>query len=73
MIVNFQSPSEKYDRSFFTGFLSYLKQRLTFAVSTEEAAPRVILLSPDGKSWNVTVDNAGALVVAQNTGTIKER
>jgi hypothetical protein len=73
MIVNFQSPSEKYDRSFFTGLLSYLKQRLTFVVSTEEAAPRVILLSPDGKSWNVTVDNAGALVVAQNTGTIKER
>lgn len=38
------------------------------AVSINEAAPRILLRSPDGATWEVTVDNSGTLTTALNSG-----
>lgn len=73
MIIKFPPVPAAYSQSFFTGLFQTLAARFPFVVATNEAAPRVIMQSPDGKSWNVEVDNSGALVVTQNTGTIQER
>ena len=37
-------------------------------VSFNEAAPRILLRSPDGATWEVTVDNSGTLTTAPNSG-----
>jgi hypothetical protein len=57
-------------QGFLTQFIRQLSQLFSRVVSSDQAAPRVILSSPDGKAWDVTVSDAGALVVTHNTGQI---
>lgn len=73
MIIKFPQVPAAYSQSFFTALFQNLAARFPFVVATNEAVPRVILQSPNGKSWNVEVDDSGTLVVTQNTGTIQER
>lgn len=68
MITNPIPPSD-YNQAWFSLFLSQLRQTLSFCVKTNEEAGRVILRSPDGQSWAVTVDNSGALQVTVMDGT----
>jgi len=55
--------------SYMTQLLQQLTRAFSRIVTTDEAVHRVILLSPDGTSWDVKVNDAGALTVTQNTGT----
>lgn len=41
--------------------LDAIRQALIPAVSQNEATPRIILLSPNGTSWAVTIDDAGVI------------
>jgi hypothetical protein len=45
-----------------------LRGLLTNVVSTQQAAPRIILRSPSGLSFDVTVTDAGVLQITQNAG-----
>lgn len=53
---------------FLGQFMAQLRKALVPAVSYMEAAPRVILQSPNGTNYSVTVSDLGALVVALNDG-----
>lgn len=68
MITNPVPPNE-YNQAWFSLFLSQLRQTLNFCVKTNEEAGRVILRSPDGQSWAVTVDNSGTLTTTVMDGS----
>lgn len=44
--------------------LDTIRRALIPAISQDEAAPRVLLRSPNGTVYSVTVDNAGTLSTA---------
>jgi len=60
-VINNTIPPTEYNQAWFAQFLNQLVQTLNFCVKSNEQAGRVILRSPDGKSWAVTVSNAGVL------------
>lgn len=60
MIPNSIPPSD-YQQAWFAQFMGQLRATLTSCVKTNEQAGRIILRSPDGRSWAVTVDDTGAL------------
>ena len=64
MLPNFPPAGPGY----LSSLVVALKKAFLPVVSCEEAAPRIILQSPNGTNYNVTVSNAGALVVALNDG-----
>lgn len=68
MITN-PIPPVDYNQAWFSLFLSQLRQTLTSCVKTNEQAGRIILRSPDGQSWAVTVDNTGTLTTTVMDGT----
>jgi hypothetical protein len=68
MRVTLPAPPGHVSQGYMTQFLQQLARAFGRVVTTDEAVHRVILLAPDGSSWNVTVDNAGLLSTPQNTG-----
>lgn len=62
------SPPVKYSAQWFALVLDLLRQSMARLVSSEEAAPRIILQSPNGTNYSVKVSDAGALVVTHNDG-----
>jgi hypothetical protein len=68
-VINNTIPPSDYNQAWFAQFLTQLRQTLNFCVKTNEEAGRVILRSPDGKSWAVTVDNSGTLTTTVMDGT----
>jgi hypothetical protein len=48
--------------------LDAIRRALIPAISQDEAAPRVLLQSPDGTVYSVTVDNAGSLKTVKVDG-----
>ncbi len=68
-MINNTIPPSDYNQAWFAQFLTQLRQTLNFCVKTNEEAGRVILRSPDGKSWAVTVDNSGTLTTTVMDGT----
>lgn len=67
--MQFSIPPQDYNQAWFAQFLAQLRQTLNFCVKTNEQAGRVILRSPDGQSWAVTVDNSGTLSATVMDGT----
>lgn len=55
------TPPNKYEQGWASLVVQQLQQAFSFCVKTNEAAGRVILRSPDGRVWAVTVDNSGTL------------
>lgn len=68
VIQSFPTPPTRYDPAYLARVLAEIQRVLIPAVSAEQAAPRVILQSPNGTNYNVTVNDAGSLVVAVNDG-----
>lgn len=68
-MINNTIPPSDYNQAWFAQFLNQLRQTLNFCVKTNEEAGRVILRSPDGQSWAVTVDNTGTLSVTVMDGS----
>lgn len=48
--------------------LDTIRRALIPAVSQDEAAPRILLQSPNGSVYSVTVDNSGTLSATLFTG-----
>lgn len=62
-------PPPDYNQAWFAQFLEQLRQNFAFSLKTNEATGRVILRSPDGQSWAVTVDDSGTLTTTVMDGT----
>jgi hypothetical protein len=50
--------------------LDTIRRALIPVISQDEAAPRVLLQSPNGTVYQLTVDNSGVLSTTQFTGNI---
>lgn len=68
MITN-PIPPVDYNQAWFAQFLSQLRQAISYCVKTNEQAGRIVLRSPDGQSWAVTVNNSGTLTTTVMDGT----
>jgi len=62
MRIFIPTPPPDYNPSAFATIFDTLKRTITFGVSTEEAVESILLQSPDGSVYKLTVDNAGNLV-----------
>jgi hypothetical protein len=61
-------PPPQYNPYLFTQAFDAIKRAMLPVVSKDEAAPRVLLQSPDGTVWEITVSNAGVVTAAVNSG-----
>lgn len=68
-MISSSVPPPDYNQAWFSLFLSQLRQTLTSCVKSNEQTGRIILRSPDGQSWAVTVDNAGTLTTTVMDGS----
>jgi len=68
-VTPFQIPPSEYNQAWFAQFVSQLRQAINYCVKTNEQAGRVILRSPDGRSWAVTVDDTGTLTTTVMDGS----
>jgi hypothetical protein len=65
MRVNFPGqPPQHYSANFLSQFTARVALLFGQVVSSEQEAPCIILSSPNGQLWRVSVSDAGALVVA---------
>lgn len=62
-------PPPEYSQAWFSQFMSQLRQAFVSCVKTNEEAGRIILRSPNGQSWAVTVDDTGTLTATEMNGT----
>ncbi len=62
------APGE-YRQGWMAQFIAQVQQAMGFCVKNNEATGRIILRSPDGRSWAVTVDNTGTLAVTVMDGS----
>lgn len=68
-MIQLSTPPGEYRQSWASQVFAQIQQAFGYCVKTNEAAGRVILQSPNGKSWAVTVDNSGTLTVTVMDGT----
>lgn len=62
MNVNLPPPPRTYDVGAFSQILNVIKTSLSFAVSKEEAVDSILLQSPNGSVYKLSVDDTGTLV-----------
>lgn len=66
-------PPTNYNQNFLTQAFDTLKRALIPGVSQDEATSRILLQSPDGTVYQLTVDNGGTLTVQSgSTITLKK-
>jgi hypothetical protein len=68
MRVQLPDPGERYDGQLLRHLMQVLRRAFNSALSSDEAAPRMLLRSPGGKTFQVTVDDTGTLQVSQVSG-----
>lgn len=68
-MMNNPIPPGEYSQAWFSQLLGQLRQTLSYCVKTNEQAGRVVLRSPDGQSWAVTVNNSGTLTTTVMDGS----
>jgi hypothetical protein len=69
MRVHLPASPGSYSSQFFNELVQQLQRAFGLAVSRDEETPRIVLRSPDGTNYDVTVSNAGALVVTPSVKT----
>lgn len=70
MNINLPAAPDRYSGAFFNTLFQTLRRAFNEAVGKDGETPRVILRSPAGNLFDVTVSDAGVLVV---TPTVKTR
>lgn len=68
MNVNFPIPPANPNGAFMQLALDAVRRAFLSVVSKDEAVGRIMLRAPNGKVWEVTVDNSGNLQTAVNDG-----
>jgi len=67
--VNFPTPQPDYTPAFMVQVIEAMRRAFLPVVSKDEAVGRIILQSPNGKAWAVTVSDTGTLVTTVMDGT----
>jgi hypothetical protein len=58
-----------YSQQFFNLLMQQLARYFTQAVAKDQETPRIVLRSPSGSNYDLTVSDAGALVVTPTSKT----
>lgn len=61
-------PPDNYRPGSFAQAFDAIRRAILPAISKDEATPRVLLQAPNGKVYELTVDNTGTLTTALNDG-----
>ena len=69
MNTQFPIPAPVYTQGFLNQLIQNLRRYFDAAVSKDEETPRIILRSPGGKNFDITVDDDGMLVVTETERT----
>ncbi len=72
MNITFPPPPGQYVPQFMTNVLSAIRIAFADVAGSREAVAHVILRSPNGTTYNVTVDDGGSLIVTANPGKSRE-
>jgi hypothetical protein len=62
------APPDKYDKAWMARLLDSVKQQIGYSLSARSANDAIFMRSPGGKTYSVTVSDAGALVVTYVSG-----
>lgn len=68
-MIQLATPPGEYRQGWASQLISQIQQAFNYSVKTNEAVGRVILRSPNGQSWAVTVNDSGTLVVTVMDGS----
>ncbi len=69
---SFGNVPDKYDQTWLTAFTSQLARRLSLLAGPNTVQQQILLQSPDGTVYQVTVSNSGTLTTAVATrGTVQ--
>lgn len=68
MILSFPPPPPNYASNTFAQILDTIRRAFVNVVSSNEAAPRILLQSPSGTVYQITVSDSGTLTTAVNSG-----
>jgi hypothetical protein len=58
---SFGTVPRQYDATYFSSFMSLLSRRLSLLAGPNIVQQQMLLQAPDGKVWQVTVNNSGVL------------
>lgn len=65
MIVNLPPAPERYDPGYFSRALATITRLVGATINPQEAVSSLLLQSPNGNVYKVSVDNSGNLVTEQ--------
>lgn len=68
-MILFPTPPNDYSQSWASQLIQQIQAALGFCAKTDAGVGRIILQSPNGQSWAVTVNDSGSLVVTVMNGT----
>ena len=65
------SPPQQYTQQWASSLLAQLQRRLGLLAGPYTIQPQLLLQSPDGTVWQITVSNAGAITATVATHGIQ--
>jgi hypothetical protein len=70
MAQNFTAPNppDRIDRAYVDRLLESIRRAFSFTVSTQSATNEILLLSPGGKVYSVTVSDVGTVTATYVSG-----
>lgn len=68
MIVSMPPAPQKYGQTEWNNILDFIKRSMIPIVTRTEAVDRILLRSPDGTTYAVTVDNSGTISAVVEDG-----
>jgi hypothetical protein len=60
-IQSFGAVPVKYDGAWYSLFVAQVARRLNLLSGPYTVQPQLLLQSPDGKAWKITISNSGVL------------
>lgn len=68
MLISFPPPPSGFNPSYLAQVLDTIRRTFMTVVGQDEGIRRIILLSPNGTAYDITVSNAGVVTTAVNDG-----
>lgn len=72
MIIIMPPAPDNYGRTAWNNILDFIKRSMIPVVSKNEATERILLRSPDGSIYSVTVGNTGTLTTTLEDGKSRD-
>jgi hypothetical protein len=72
MNVQFPVPPGSITQTFMIQIMDIIRRAFSSAVSADEASARILLSSPNGTVYSVTVSDTGVVTTAVNSGKTRD-